>query len=103
MRHAGTAMPELPGALQALIFSRLTNASDLARAAEVCSTWRQAISGEAVSWTLVMADLDPFGALGGADGAWKLFHAAGGWLRAVSALADAAVSQDRAATGANRS
>ncbi|KAG1677459.1 hypothetical protein FOA52_001915 [Chlamydomonas sp. UWO 241] len=78
--------PELPPAVLAQIFSQL-HAPFVGRAASVCSSWRGAASLEAVAWTLAMTDLDPFCALGGADGAAALFRAAGGcWLRVASIL-----------------
>ncbi|KAG1677448.1 hypothetical protein FOA52_001903 [Chlamydomonas sp. UWO 241] len=78
--------PELPPAVLAQIFSQL-RADDVGCAASVCSSWRDAASLEAVAWTLAMTDLDPFCALGGADGAAALFRAFGGcWLRAASVL-----------------
>ncbi|KAG1677451.1 hypothetical protein FOA52_001906 [Chlamydomonas sp. UWO 241] len=78
--------PELPPAVLAQIFSQL-HAEDVGYAASVCSSWRGAASLEPVAWTLAMTNLDPFCALGGADGAAALFRAAAGcWLRAASVL-----------------
>ncbi|KAG1668593.1 hypothetical protein FOA52_007328 [Chlamydomonas sp. UWO 241] len=78
--------PELPSAVLAQIFSQ-RRAENVGRAASVCSSWRSAASLEGFAWTLAMTDLDPFCALGGADGAAALFRAVGGcWLRAASVL-----------------
>ncbi|KAG1661992.1 hypothetical protein FOA52_012163 [Chlamydomonas sp. UWO 241] len=77
----------LPRAVLAHVFSTL-RACDVAAAAAVCSEWRAAVDTDAVAWTRAVVELDPFGSLGGGDGAYKLFHAAGGsWLNAAAALA----------------
>ncbi|KAG1678579.1 hypothetical protein FOA52_012585 [Chlamydomonas sp. UWO 241] len=86
----GEGLPALPPDVWAQIFSNLPasqlSAAWLGRAASVCSEWRAAIAQEATLWEAAMRELDPFDAVGGAEGARALFDAAGSWLRVAAAL-----------------
>ena len=83
--HPGHLPPAVE--LLTLVFSSL-HASDVGRAACMHPAWRIIISREARAWTLAMAELDPFRALGGAQGASRLFRSVGGcWLRTAAVLA----------------
>ena len=87
--HLSTPPPadSLPLELLPLVFSSL-HASDVGRAACVHPAWHSIISREARTWTLAMAELDPFCALDGAQGASRLFRSVGGcWLRTAAVLA----------------
>ena len=81
----------LPLELLTLVFSSL-HASDVGRAACVHPAWHSIISREARAWTLAMADLDPFCALGGAQGASHLFRSGGGCWQLWGAVGRAAAT-----------
>jgi hypothetical protein len=79
----------LPPELWGLVFANLF-AVDLGRASVVCKAWHGAASGQATSWMLAMPELDPFCALGGPPGAWRLFDSVGKcWLKVAQVLTGA--------------